>query len=375
MSTETCPPPTQKTAAIIGGSLGGLAAAQALHQNGWQVTVLERAPQSMSHKGSGLGYVNVAAWESLCQRPMWRRGRRASRAQGSFYYGDLWAFLYDSLPPGTVQFGTTITEIGHEEENSQPENDVSSKSSETSLPVVLGKSYDLVIVANGGFSSLRRYVLEDQDVEPTYAGYIVWRGSIPVKKLPPSLEAQVEEGVYKDGIYDTIVLKMAKDNGEDLWTFGTFIATPEEEVSRYWDKARDGVSRHGSHKKGEENTSTTSPEWFRQYFQRHFGQVPGLVPLVDATIESGELKPHPQFEFGNIDTVCRGRIILLGDAAHMASPRTAVGAHTAILDALALREAFRDTMSPSNDPSSASIEHAISKYNPTGVQRAQELYW
>ena len=83
-------PLKQQQAAVIGGSLGGLAAAHALQQNAWHVDVFERATGLLHEKGSGLGFVHVPAWEALVgEHPMRRRGQRAARWQGSFYYGDL----------------------------------------------------------------------------------------------------------------------------------------------------------------------------------------------------------------------------------------------------------------------------------------------
>ena len=56
----------------------------------------------------------------------------------------------------------------------------------------------------------------------------------------------------------------------------------------------------------------------------------------------------------------------MGDAAHMASPRTAAGAHTGILDAAGLLDAL------SAHPDS--LDDAIRAYGPGGAQRARELY-
>ena len=68
------------------------------------------------------------------------------------------------------------------------------------------------------FPILRKYVLLGDDdnpaKDPKYAGYVVvWRGGIPTKKLPPNLFTKnynMDEGVYKNGIYDTILLKDGK---------------------------------------------------------------------------------------------------------------------------------------------------------------------
>ena len=106
--------------------------------------------------------------------------------------------------------------------------------------------------------------------------------------------------------------------------------------------------------------------WLRDHFQTYFDHVPGLVALIDCMLEFGDIQPHPQHEFGAIERVHNGRVVLIGDAAHMASPRTAVGAHTAIMDALALREAFTIE--------SSDIDAAIALYSSSGLHRAHELY-
>lgn len=369
MAASCATPHPRHTAAVIGGSLGGLAAAHALQQTGWQVDVYERSNGPLHDKGAGLGFVHVPAWESLTgerrRRPMMRRGRRAHRGQGSFYYGDLWKYLYQglwrddsetSLPEPTIHFGKTVTELQVPTGNKCDNNN--------HTVGVDGQTYDLVVVCDGGFSSLRKYVVDD--AEPEYAGYVVWRGSVEMNDLPRDFE--IEEGVYKHGIYDTIVLKMAKDNGDDLWTMGTFIATPQDEIHQYWNKDRNGKSRHVEEDADDDGNRRNDkvPDWFLSHFQKHFANVPGLVPLIQAMLEKGQITPHPQFEFGDVARVHRGRIVLLGDAAHMASPRTAVGAHTAILDALALRQALNARPD--------SVEGALALYSSSGVERARELY-
>jgi 2-polyprenyl-6-methoxyphenol hydroxylase-like FAD-dependent oxidoreductase len=378
-AAAVCKTTAPRRVAIIGGSLGGLAAAHALHQTGWLVDVYERATGPLQNKGSGLGFVHVPAWEALIHKTMMRRNRRASRDLGAFYYGDLWKFLYDGLPKDdgiVVKFGKTITELNNDGGKNLNESFDQQKQQKNSNIMVDGVSYDLVILCDGGFSALRKYVLGNMNdvnvdsAQPIYAGYVVWRGSIAESSLSKDVLFDIEEGVYKNGIYDTIVLKMAKDNGENLWMIGSMVATPEDEVSMYWNQQKDGMSRQNQDDEGTVSTPTQSapavvPEWFLQHFKTNFNHVPGLVPLMECMVQNGEIKAHPQYEFG-AKQVSRGRVILLGDAAHMASPRTAVGAHTAILDALALREAF--------DTHRENIDDATALYSQGGVDRAQALY-
>jgi 2-polyprenyl-6-methoxyphenol hydroxylase-like FAD-dependent oxidoreductase len=358
---------TRRQAAIVGGSLGGLAAAHALSQTGWSVDVYERSPTKLGNKGSGLGFVHNPSWESLTGRPMMRRNRRASRNQGSYYYGDLWNYLYHGLLDSSnnstkvkVHFDKPITDI----------------QGVVQAPVIDGKPYNLVVLADGGFSKLRQHVLadhDDDDATPEYAGYVVWRGSVSTSKSSSQQQRDFQylEGVYKNGIYDTIVLKMGKDNGEDLWTIGTFVATPEADVSQFWDKDKDGASRHSgsSNNDKSEKKEARAPSWFLIHMTRQFGHVPHLASLVQQIVQQGELQAHPQYEFGNTNKVHKGRVLLLGDAAHMASPRTAVGAHTAILDALALRDAME--LAKDDDEM---IDEALKQYSYAGVAHARQLY-
>ena len=61
-----------------------------------------------------------------------------------------------------------------------------------------------------------------------------------------------------------------------------------------------------------------------------------------------------------------GRVLVVGDAAHLASPRTAAGAHTAMLDALALREALK--------AAGGNVDAALRAYDADAVNRAQALH-
>ena len=60
-----------------------------------------------------------------------------------------------------------------------------------------------------------------------------------------------------------------------------------------------------------------------------------------------------------------GRIVVMGDAAHMASPMTAAGAHTAMEDALGLWNAF--------STGGGDIDGALRTYDKWGIQRTKNL--
>merc|ERR1712232_1251363 len=115
-----------------------------------------------------------------------------------------------------------------------------------------------------------------------------------------------------------------------------FVPTPEGEIKqpgRGDNRQIEQTSGHGA-----------APDWFLPFVQHLFGQQadalrkrsPGtgartaadeIVHFVEAASRKGKITASPVFEFGVSKTVA-GRIVVMGDAAHMASPMTAAGAHT-----------------------------------------------
>jgi 2-polyprenyl-6-methoxyphenol hydroxylase-like FAD-dependent oxidoreductase len=83
--------------------------------------------------------------------------------------------------------------------------------------------------------------------------------------------------------------------------------------------------------------------------------------------DQGKVTPHPVWEFAT-DKAVRGRVILLGDAAHMASPRTGAGAHTAFVDAIVLGSVFEIPFG------SKTVEEALETYNKSVVERGMALH-
>lgn len=325
--------------AVIGASLGGLAVANSFHSLGAKVHVFEKFEHEFSARGSSLGFVDVSLWEELCGARMMRRGRQASRAQGAFYYGDLWRFLYSGLPEGTVRFGRSIHDLG----------------GDATHPTIDGEAYDLCILADGGWSKLRHLVTSSL---PEYAGYVCWRGKVAADRL----DGFDAFGIHKNGEFDTIALPCPTDDGRNLVMGAVFIATPEDEVRR----PQAGASRHVQ----VEQDAPKPPDWFLPLYRQRFGTRAGgsLVRLFEAFAAHGELAPHPQYDYA-AEQVVAGRIVLVGDAAHMASPRTAAGAHTAVLDALALREVFQRALA-----AGLGVDQALSEYNRDAVARAAALH-
>jgi len=126
--------------------------------------------------------------------------------------------------------------------------------------------------------------------------------------------------------YETLGFPFVNGHGEEIWNCGIFMMTPESEVPPP-SRNRQVVA----------NDDKGVPGWFLPVVQSLFGG--RNAKFWESCVTHGKVNSHPVWEFA-ADTVVKGRIALLGDAAHMASPRTGAGAYTAMVDALNLGTAL-----------------------------------
>ena len=176
------------SAVVVGGGIGGLAAARALQRAGWAVQVLEQAPR-LEPLGAGISlWLNaVRALADLDVRlpetsastdvggVRTSDGRWLSRTDASGYrarYGapllavhraELHQALLDSVAPGTVLTGVRV-------------DGVDPRSDGVAVRHGRGTSYaDLAVLADG-LTSTTRHLVAGPRPRVRYAGYTAWRG-------------------------------------------------------------------------------------------------------------------------------------------------------------------------------------------------------
>ena len=317
-------------AAVIGSSIGGLSAANVLNRLGFEVTVFEAFSEGFQNRGGALGSVDIQLLRTILPKETVQKRIN----NHGYFYGDLWKYLYDSLPKFTVKFGVNIQEI-HNPESIKPTLKIEGELQE----------FDLVIGADGGKSTIRKYVT---DAVPQYAGYTLWRALLSTNKInhPPS-----GRKIINSIRYETLGFPFIGANQESLWNCGVYMAMPESEVEK--------------------------PTRNRQVSTQNFRQIPNwFLPFIDylfdkhtlkfweTAIKYGKVSPHPVWEFA-AEKVVKNRILLLGDGAHMASPRTGAGAYSAMMDAVVLENAFKQ---------GENIDKSLKLYNQNTVYRGIELY-
>lgn len=184
-------PMTQRAAPralIAGGSIAGLFTAALLHRQGWEVDVLERSPRSLESQGAGfvqqadlvralralgvanIGQLGVTAFERVV---LDRNGNFLDRdrtPQTQHAWDSLYRVLRQHLPEAQYHLGASVTAVHQDGDR-------------VSATLADGRQFsgDLLVAADGTLSTVRR-LLEPASL-PTYAGYVAWRGLIPEDEL------------------------------------------------------------------------------------------------------------------------------------------------------------------------------------------------
>lgn len=312
-------------AIVIGGGIGGLTAAAALHAHGWTVTLHERAA-SLEPVGSGLAIgpnalraldtigagdpvraLNAFQGEGGVRRADGRWLSRTSIQTAADRYGDplvvtlraaLVDLLADRLPDGALHLNSTAT-LASPGDATAPATVTTS--TDTGTGTVTGEETADLVVAADGIHSPTRAALFPGRSPIRYTGLTAWRAvtRAPAGSFTPA-EAWGRGTVF--GINPL--------TGDRAYLYATAPA-PE------------GARAPGGDERAE----------LLRLFGDWYDPVPALLKTVDpdAVLRNDVYhmpRPLPAFH--------RGRAALLGDAAHPMTPNLGQGACQAVEDAVVL---------------------------------------
>ncbi len=183
-------------ALVIGGSVGGLFAANMLRSIGWDAQVFERNAEELTGRGAGISThpqlhdvtkrLGIPFDDSMgitidtvifLDRDGCEYERRPTvRLMSS--WGRVHASLRERMPAGSYHLGKSLTRV------EQDANGVTAIFADGTR-----ERGELLVGADGGRSIVRELFLPDQ--HPDYAGYVAWRAMLDERDVPPAIHAQL----------------------------------------------------------------------------------------------------------------------------------------------------------------------------------------
>jgi 2-polyprenyl-6-methoxyphenol hydroxylase-like FAD-dependent oxidoreductase len=323
-------------AVVVGAGIGGLATAIALEQAGVEPIVLERAPQ-LQEAGFGLVVAAnaVTALRSLGIRDaVAARGTRVQRAEirnprgdlltridyeglGWETYGilrsELQQVMLEAVPTERLRLGTTC--VGATEDG---------RALLEGADAVIA---DIVVGSDGIGSAVRRSLFGEEPLR--YGGHRAWRAGTR----------------FED--------ERVRHRFVEVWGVGGgFGFGPAGPGRVYWycfEAVPDGAP---------------APERPRDEFLRRYGGWFDPIPALIESTDADAIEPTFTYDRPPRRTWGRGRVTLLGDAAHPMKPNIGQGAAQALEDAVVLASCV---------PASRDPEEALRAYEHRRVRRANAV--
>jgi len=307
---------------VIGGGIGGLSTTLALRRQGLEVDVIERDPEwgvygvGIIQPGNALRALDSLGLAEACVAagsPI--RGDRTWLADGeTLIAAHEWPALVEHLPPGNgltrpklheiltsrtlasgadVRTGVTFTEIVPSDDHV-----------EVAFSAGESRRYDLVVGADGLYSTVRERLF-GPELRAHFTGQVCWRYNLP------RIEGLEEIWMFfgPDGSAGFVPL------GEDLM----YILTIETPIPDW----RGAIERDGA----------------AAVYRRRLAPFAGPVADVrEQIVDDDAIVVRPIENIIMPAPWHRGRIVLIGDAAHGATPHCGQGAAQAIEDGIVLAD-------------------------------------
>lgn len=303
---------------VVGGGIGGLFAANALIAHGLEVSVYEQAP-ALGEIGAGVFLTpncvrqlqrvglgpSVEKWgarvgsasryyrhDGAPIAPVQVTDSAGWNATFGMHRADLVEMLANALPAQVVHTGHRCTDFEQDGNGAR-----------VSFANGAVVESDLVVAADGIHSDLRPYVFPPS--RPIFHGSVAYRGLVPHERVPHWPTGAWLMWLGKGRHFLTFPVRAG-----ELINYVGFVPA-DEEMKESWSAPGD-------------------PDVLRQEFAGWDPRIESLLRQIQATFRWALYDREP------LPTWTRGRLTLLGDAAHPMLPHLGQGANQAIEDGMAL---------------------------------------
>jgi salicylate hydroxylase len=337
-------------AVVVGGGIGGTAAAAALARAGIDVQVYEQA-QQLAEVGAGvslapnglrmrdqlgvgegirrLGARHVSTQLRLSDgRPARNEPHQFAQAGRNvgIHRADLLALLVEQLPPGTVRTGHRCTGFSQDD-----------RSAMVGFADGTTATADVVIGADGIHSVLQGFVVEP--AEPIFSGVVAYRGLVPRLDGYPAGTLRMWVGESKHFLVFPV-------RAGQLLNYVGFVPS-DTSVRESWSAAGDQAALAA--------------------------QFAGWDPVIGEVIAAISGPGGSGFQWGMYDRAplprwSSGRLTLLGDAAHPMLPHLGQGVNQALEDAVALATLLGARASSADVPRSLTAYEQLRRDRTARVQ-------
>lgn len=328
--------------------MAGLFAGALLHRAGHHVRIYERSRRGLAGRGAGLvaqqevfDLLDTLGLTSVAEKGIVARERITLDRQGSIHDSDArpqmqvsWDHLYAAvrglLGDDIYRTGSAIIGVGNEGSNPAIVLEDGTR--------VMG---DLMIGADGIGSVVRRALIAD-DPGPHYAGYVAWRALVPENVLPHAARAALSDrfAFYHMPGGQALGYTVAGAEGQ--------LDPGERRYNAVWYRRDGDLAATLVDAAGSAHLYSLPPGGVSAPARAALvAAAQAQLPPQFAAVFAAEPAPFVQAIFDmEAPLMVHGNMALIGDAAFVARPHTAMGVAKAAGDAMALAAAVVDGWSP-----------------------------
>ena len=355
--------------AVVGGSIGGLTTALVLRSIGCEVDVYERTPEVLESRGAGIVLQpdTVRWFEEHSAASVDEVSTSASRLryigpgdelvheEPASYRFTSWNTLYRPL---LADLGMESYHLGEHFVGLEQDADG------VDLRFASGRRerVELAVFADGISSTARRRLLTG--VEPSYSGYVGWRGTVS--------ESEVSPGTL-DLLLDSLSYAVTSDTHMNIYPIPGAqgqLLPGERRINYVWYRntpAGPALDELLTDKRGFSSPVSIQPGMVQDRFVQELrAAAHEQLPPAPAELVHRTQEPFIQVVLDIlVPRMAVGRAVLVGDAAFAARPHAAAGTAKAAADAWALGEALQD--------SGMDVPEALAVWQPQQLELGREL--